>query len=84
MNMMPDTSTNTNDPSAVPSAGTAREHPVRALSRPEPPPGLHNRIVAAINAEAARERQRRRLRRCIGLAIAVLPWLIVVAHTDMR
>jgi len=68
----------------TPSAGVARRHPVHALSRTEPPPELHDRIVAIIHAEAARERQRRRIRRCTGLAIAVLLSLIAVAHTGMR
>jgi len=73
-----------NNTSMAPSAGVARRHPVYALSRPEPPPGLHDRIVATIHAEAARERQRRRIRRYTGLAIAALLSLIAVAHTSMR
>ncbi len=66
------------------SAGVARRHPVYALSRPEPPLGLHDRIVATIHVEVARERQRRRIRRYTSLAIAVLLSLIAVAHTSMR
>ncbi len=84
MNVLTISFSYTNTISVTPSAAVARRHPVYALSRPEPPPGLHNRIVATIHAEVARERQRRRIRRYTGLAIAALLSLIAIAHTSMR
>lgn len=84
MNNLTMSFTTANAISVAPSAEVARRHPVYALSRPEPPPGLHNRIVATIHAEVARERQRRWIRRYTGLAIAALLSLIAIAHTNMR
>lgn len=53
-------------------------HPLRRLSRPEPPSELHARIAAAIRVEAARQQQRRRLRRCAFAGVTVLLSLVVV------
>jgi hypothetical protein len=54
-------------------------HPLRTLSRPEPPPELHARIAAAIRVEAARQRYRR-LRRCAFAGVTALLSLVVVVH----
>ncbi len=52
------------------------------LSRPEPPAWLHDRIVAAIRAEASRQ-HRRRLRHAI-LGLAALLSLIAMMHGSMH
>ena len=56
---------------------------MRTLSRPEPPPDLHRRIVAIICAEAARQRRRRRIYRAAIGAIAVLT-LVALQHGAVR
>lgn len=51
---------------------------LRTLSRPEPPPDLHERISVAIRAEAARQQRRHRVRRAaIGLT-AVLVFVVLL------
>lgn len=59
-------------------------HPLRTLSRPEPPPDLHDRIVAAIDAEAARQQRHRRLRRYVAGGLAALVMLVVIVHGGVR
>ncbi|MDQ2785994.1 MAG: hypothetical protein M3Y58_13445 [Chloroflexota bacterium] len=55
-------------------------HPLRTLSRPEPPPELHARIAAAVRVEAARQQQYRRLRRGVFAGVTALLSLVVVVH----
>lgn len=52
---------------------------LRVLSRPAPPPWLHDRIAAAVRAEASRQ-HRRRLRRNAILGFAALLSLIAMTH----
>jgi hypothetical protein len=58
-------------------------HPLRTLSRPEPPPELHARIAAAVRVEAARQQQRR-VRRCALAGVTALLSLVVVVHGVLR
>jgi hypothetical protein len=51
---------------------------LRTLSRPDPPPDLHPRIVAAIRAEAEGRKRRRRIWRAAIGAIAVLTLMLVL------
>ena len=59
---------------------------LRLLSRPAPPPWLHDRIAAAVRAEAARQHRRRlrRLRRYAILGLAALLSLIAMAHGSVH
>jgi hypothetical protein len=59
-------------------------HPLCTLSRPEPPPDLHDRIAAAIRAEAARQQRRRRLRRYAAGGLAALVLLVGIMHGGVR
>jgi hypothetical protein len=59
-------------------------HPLRTLSRPEPPPDLHDRIVAAIGAEVTRQQRRRRLRRYAAVGLAALLMLVATVHGGVR
>lgn len=56
---------------------------LRLLSHPIPPPWLHDRIAAAIRAEASRQ-HRRRLRRYAVLGLAVLLSLIAMAQSPVH
>ncbi len=56
---------------------------LRTLSRPEPPPDLHDRIVVAIRAEAARQR-RQRLRRFAAIGLIAGLARVVMLHGDTR
>ncbi len=56
---------------------------LRLLSRPAPPPWLHDRIAAAVRAEASRQ-HRRRLRRYAILGFAALLSLIAMAHGSVH
>ena len=56
---------------------------LRLLSRPAPPPWLHDRIAAAVRAEASRQ-HRRRLRRYAILGLAALLSLIAMADGSMH
>jgi hypothetical protein len=56
---------------------------LRLLSRPVPPPWLHDWIAAAIRAEASRQ-HRRRVRRYAILGLATLLSLIAMAHGSMH
>lgn len=58
-------------------------HPLRTLSRPEPPPELHARIAAAVRVEAARQQHRRLWRRAFAGVTALLS-LVVVVHDFLR
>jgi hypothetical protein len=57
---------------------------LRTLSRPEPPPDLHDRIAAAIHAEAARQQRRYRLRRFATIGLMIILALIIVQHGGVR
>ena len=59
-------------------------HPLHTLSQPEPPPDLHDRIAAAIRAEAACQQRRRRLRRYAAAGLAALLMLVATVHGGVR
>lgn len=56
---------------------------LRLLSYPVPPPWLHDRIAAAIRAEASRQ-HRLRLRRYAILGLAALLSLIAMTQSPMH
>lgn len=51
---------------------------LRTLSRPEPPPDLHSRIMEAIHAETARHQRHRRIRRAAVGALAAMMHVVVL------
>jgi hypothetical protein len=57
---------------------------LRTLSRPEPPPDLHDRIATAIRAEAARQQRRFRLRRFAAIGLMALLAFLVVLYGGVR